>query len=300
MTEKRYAGSRNFAAARFSVEIKTRILSCSCALSAIFQSFCRFTDLARRVHSSEPANMDLLSTTAASGLRSRMESLDLLANNIANSETSGYKVDREFYSLYTSAEAANSDGPDPATLPVIEKNFTDFSQGALHTTSNPLDLSLMGSGLFAVSTPGGTAYTRNGSFQLSPSGSLTTGDGNKVLSTTGQPITIDPSQPFTVTPGGTVLQSGQTLGQISVVDFPQGDLVKQGNTLFRPGNPKAVGRPSSAQVLQGKVEASNVGASEGAIRLVNVMRQFEILQKAVNIAGEMDRKAITDVAKVGA
>src|ERR1044071_5938381 len=70
--------------------------------------------------------MDPLTSTAASGLRARMESLDMLANNLANAETGGYKIDREFYSLYSSPEAG---GNDPVTLPVIERHWTDFSQG---------------------------------------------------------------------------------------------------------------------------------------------------------------------------
>ena len=94
-----------------------------------------------------------------------MESLDMLANNIANTDTGGYKTDREFYSLYTSAEAT---GDDPATLPVIEKNYTDYSQGSMRPTSSPLDFGIQGKGFFAVDSPSGVAYTRNGSFHLTP------------------------------------------------------------------------------------------------------------------------------------
>src|SRR6185312_9331939 len=71
--------------------------------------------------------MDALTGAAASGLRARMESLDMLANNLANTETGGYKIDREFYSLYVAPEAAGADAP--TTMPVIEKAWTDFSQG---------------------------------------------------------------------------------------------------------------------------------------------------------------------------
>src|SRR6185369_13956277 len=105
--------------------------------------------------------MDPLTTTAASGMRARMESLDMLANNIANAETGGYKSDREFYNLYTSAEALAQGGEDASTLPVIERNYTDFSQGGMRATSNPLDLAIQGKGFFAVDSPAGVAYTRN-------------------------------------------------------------------------------------------------------------------------------------------
>jgi len=225
-----------------------------------------------------------------------MESLDLLANNISNAETGGYKVDREFYSLYTSEDALA--GADPAQMPVIEKNYTDFSQGVLTATSNPLDFAIQGSGFFALNTPGGTSYTRNGIFRLSAAGALVNADGYAVEDSNGQPITVNPSLPIEVNPDGVVLQSGQTIGQLALVDFAAGDVVKKGNTMFRPANADVKPRASAGQILQGKTEGSNVTTAESTVRLVNVMRQFEMLQKAVNIAGEMDRKSISDVAKV--
>src|ERR1041385_1912118 len=85
--------------------------------------------------------MDSLLISAASGMKARMESLDMLANNIANSGTVGFKTDREFYGIYQQE------------LPVIEKQWTDFSQGALTPTGNPLDLALSGKGMFALNTP---------------------------------------------------------------------------------------------------------------------------------------------------
>jgi flagellar hook-basal body protein len=119
--------------------------------------------------------MDPITAIAASGLRARMESLDMLANNVANAGTGGYKADREFYSLYVSPEAADAD--PAATMPVIERTWVDHSQGTLHATGNPLDLALSGKGFFAVNGPGGPLYTRNGNFRLAPDGRLTTSEG---------------------------------------------------------------------------------------------------------------------------
>lgn len=238
--------------------------------------------------------------TAAGGLQARMESLELLANNLANSDTSGYKTDREFYNLYMSPEQNDAEAGDPTTMPVIEKNYIDYSQGALRATANPLDLALDGRGFFAVNANGAVAYTRNGAFRLSTTGNLVTPEGYPLRSTdpaTG-PIKVDPSQPFTVTPDGVVYQAGTAVGQISVIDFtdPSG-LMKQGSTLFTAG-PSAASAPAAAQVQQGKLEGSNVGSAESAVRLVSVMRQFENLQKAVHIGEEMNKKAVDEVAKV--
>jgi flagellar basal-body rod protein FlgF len=246
--------------------------------------------------------MDSLTITAASGLRARMESLDMLANNIANSETGGYKTDREFYNLYTSPEAMAGDG-ETSTLPVIEKNYTDFSPGSVRPTSNPLDFAIQGKGFFTVNSPSGVAYTRNGSFQISSAGTLVTADGNAVLDSAGKTITLDPSVPVSVGPDGTVTQSGTTAAQLTLVDFANpGDLMKQGNTMFRPSDPKTQPVPAatSSEIQQGKLEGSNVSSSEAAVRLVSVMRQFEMMQKAIAIGKEMDAKSIQEVAKVGA
>lgn len=245
--------------------------------------------------------MDSLSMTAASGMRARMESLDMLANNIANSETGGYKTDREFYNIYTSLDATGANGEDPSALPVVEKNYTDFSQGVMRPTSNPLDFAIQGKGFFTVNSPAGVAYTRNGSFQISAAGTLVTADGNAVLDSTGKPIQLDPSVPVTIGADGTVTQSGSTAAQISLVDFNPGELAKQGNTMFRPTDPKTQPQPAPAgsEIQQGKLEGSNVSSSEAAVRLVSVMRQFEMMQKAITISKEMDAKTIQEVAKVG-
>lgn len=249
-----------------------------------------------------PSNisMDPLTITAASGMRARMESLDMLANNIANTETGGYKTDREFYSVYTSEEAKASGTDDSAGLPVIEKNYTDYSQGIMRVTSNPLDLGIQGKGFFAVDSPAGVAYTRNGSFQMTATGTLVNGDGYAVRDTAGQPIVLDPTLPVDAADDGTLSQSGQAVAKLAVLDFPnQSDLVKQGNTLFRAADPKTVPTAASATVQQGRLESSNVTSSESTVRLVSVMRQFDMLQKATHIGQEMNTKAIDEVAKIG-
>jgi flagellar basal-body rod protein FlgF len=116
--------------------------------------------------------MDSMTAIAASGLRSRMESLDLLANNVANAGTGGYKADREFYSLYAAPEAQDSD--PVSTMPVIERPWIDLSQGIVRATGNPLDVALTGTGFFSVAGPNGPLYTRNGSFHLAADGKLVT------------------------------------------------------------------------------------------------------------------------------
>ena len=242
--------------------------------------------------------MDQVSVTAASGLQSRMEALDLVANNLANTTTGGFKLDREFYSVFT---AADEDGDGASTkLPLIQKQWTDFSQGVLTPTGNALDLALSGKGFFAVNGPSGPLYTRNGSFQLSPSGQLTTSDGYAVRDISGQPIQSQSQAPLEVGADGSITQGGQALGQLQVVDFPDPSVLqKLGNSYFMPGNPKTVPvLATDTTVQQGKTENSNVAPAESAVRLVGLMRQFEMLQKAITITTDMNKQALTEVARV--
>jgi flagellar basal-body rod protein FlgF len=243
--------------------------------------------------------MDPISVAASSGLRSRMQSLDLLANNLANAGTAGYKNDLEFYGVF-SADEAGDDSPGSA-LPVIERQWTDFSQGNLEPTGNPLDVALSGPGFFTVNGPSGTLYTRNGGFQLSSSGDLVTAEGYTVRSVGGSPIHAGVGGPIEISTSGEVSQGGSVIGQLEIVNFKStASLRKQGGTFFQ--NTDSSNQPSTAgdtKVEQGKVEGSNVSVPESAMRLVGMMRQFEMLQKAATMGVEMDTKAIQEVARVG-
>ena len=246
--------------------------------------------------------MDQISIIAASGMRASMQSLDLLANNLANSSTNGFKSDSEFHTLFVS-EAADEDGAsDPAQLPTIERHWTDFTQGMLQPTNNPLDFGLSGKGFFAVQGPSGPLFTRNGSFQMSSDGTLTTEEGYPLLDRNNQPLKLSaPGQAITVMPDGTVQQNGQAIGSIQLVNFKNpGELLKQGGNYFEdPGGAEAT-PVDGTQINQGKIEASNVSAAHGAVRLVSVMRQFEMMQKAISISNDMGREAIEQVARVSA
>jgi len=234
---------------------------------------------------------------AASGMRSRMESLDLLANNIANASTGGYKADREFYSLYAAADA----DADSGVMPVIQRQYTDLSQGMLQPTGNSLDVALSGAGFFAVQGPNGPLYTRNGNFRLASDGKLISAEGYPVRGTGGAAITLPGTQPIEISGDGTVMQGGKAIGQLQVADFTSGaGLAKQGNNYFRAADPAGqVAIPKGTSVEQGKLEASNSGTAESAVRLISIMRQFEMLQKAAALGTDMDKQAIEQVARVG-
>ena len=237
--------------------------------------------------------MDPLTSVAASGLRARMESLDLLANNVANTSTGGYKADREFYSLYVGTEA---DADFPTGMPVIDRPWVDLSQGTLRQTGNPLDVAISGKGFFSVAGPRGPLYTRNGNFHIA-NGQLVTPEGYAVTGADGQALKLTGSGPLEISPEGNVIQDGNPIGRLQPVDLPAGAMSKQGDSYFRNPDPSAQPQIADGRVEQGKLEGSNSGGAEAAVRLVGIMRQFEMLQKAVSLGSDMNKQAIEQVAR---
>jgi flagellar basal-body rod protein FlgF len=244
--------------------------------------------------------MDALMAAAASGIRARIESLDMLANNLANSSAAGFKSDQESYGLYVSSEAADSpEGTNPTILPVVQNRWTDFSQGTLLPTSNSTDLALNGKGFFVAITPGGPLYTRGGSFRFSRTGQLQTEDGYDLQGIDGMPILVDSSKTFEVMADGTVLQDGQQVARIAVVDFEDPKvLTKRGGNYFRSIASTTPSPATQAEIRQGQLEKGNSDSTHAASSIVTIMRQFEGLQKAMTIGAEMNRRAVEDVAKV--
>ncbi len=227
-----------------------------------------------------------------------MEALDVLSNNIANAATDGYKGDRELYNLHFGDSSRYPQSS--VALPVIEGQWTDFSQGLLEPTGNPLDLALQGPGFFAVDGPSGTLYTRSGSFRLSKDGSVQTKEGYAVRLAGGGSLKLQGDAPIEVSADGNVRQGGRPLGRLEIMRFDDTKaLSKQSGAFFHASASAKPSEAPDAEVVQGKVEASNVSSADSAVRIVGVMRQFEMLQKAISLASEMDQQAIHEVAKVG-
>ena len=237
--------------------------------------------------------MDQLLITAASGMKARLDSLDMLANNMANSGSAGFKADREFYNLFEQS------------LPMVERQYTDFSQGQLMATGNPLNVALSGKGFFALNSPSGVVYSRAGSFRVSSANQLETPEGYTVrnILDNGKPILVDPKQSIDIGKDGTVRQAGQDLGQMEIAQpaSPSDTLKKLGSTYFalidKNATAPTVANSPDTEVLQGQIEQSNVPVVDSTVKLISVMRQFEMMQKAINLGTEMNKQAISEVAK---
>jgi flagellar basal body rod protein FlgG len=185
--------------------------------------------------------------------------------------------------------------------PVVERQWTDFSQGTMVATGNPTDLALSGSGFFVVNGPNGPLYTRNGNFQLSSSGLLTTSEGYPVTLVGGKPLEASSGGAISIASDGSVSQDGNLVGQLQVVDFSDASkLSRAGGPYFQNSNPPSNPvQASQAVVYQGRFESSNAQPAESAARMVLLLRHYEMLQRALRVGSEMNQQAVQEVARVG-
>jgi len=231
---------------------------------------------------------------AAAGMRSRLETLEVVANNIANLNTAGFKADREFYNLFLGLE------PESAAMPVVEGSKIDLRQGVLAATGAPLDVGLSGPGFLVVDGPQGPLYTRSGNLRRSPAGRLETGDGFAVRGGRG-PITLPVGEEVKIGEDGLVAATSGPIDRLQVVEFAAAaPLSKVGHTYFRPGDAGSPRPATRTAVRQGHLEAANVNPAEAAVRLIEVQRQFETLARAVTLVSQdMNRRAIDEIPRAG-
>jgi flagellar basal-body rod protein FlgF len=239
--------------------------------------------------------------SAYSGLRVNSDVLEILSNNLANVNTTGFKSDQAFLRVFNNAVNESGDPLDRAVndSSVVDGSFTDFQPGVIRVTGRDLDVALDGRGFFAVQGPTGTMYTRNGTFQLDGSGRLINSEGLEVLGGAG-PIQLPPGK-ITISKGGEIQVDGSSVDTLQVVDFPDTRILeKAGNSMFRVrasdnAQPVAVETP----VVSGSLEQSNVNPIREMMLMINMMRQFESLQKSIyTLMNTVDDRSINQVGRV--
>jgi flagellar basal-body rod protein FlgF/flagellar basal-body rod protein FlgG len=244
---------------------------------------------------------------AYTGLLSRTQALDTAANNLANAGTGGFRSEKDYFRgvMVDNLGGLGGDSQVGGTVNsygVLGGSALDFSQGALTATGNPLDLALEGDGFFALQTPRGIRYTREGGFTRSSTGVLQDAQNEPVLDTAGQPIVI-PTGEISVAANGTVsvaTPAGSTIvGQVGVFSFADKSVLQvEGTNRFSvpDGTIPAAG---TATVRQGAIEGSNEDAVQGTMQLVLVQRQTEMMQKALSVFyTEFDKTAAEELGKV--
>lgn len=226
-----------------------------------------------------------------------MRHLDIISHNLANADTLGYKrelaVTRPFSTYFLDAGSNTPRGGNPGIT-----NATDFTLGVPRHTGNPLDLVIEGDGYFAVESPQGTLYTRQGNFTLDAAGYLVTTDGYRVAGEGGA-IRLISDQPR-IDKEGALWEGGEMVGRIKLTRFSDSrELEKLGSGLFRAD--AAVPLPERAMgpgLRQGFVETSNVDGMKEMVDLIATMRQLEGSQKVIQGYSEMLDLAIQTIADI--
>jgi flagellar basal-body rod protein FlgF len=219
--------------------------------------------------------------------------LDIIANNIANSDTSGFKVESLAETEDPKAPAFTLGGPEPVKFVMPNGVIRDFGQGALRRTDSPFDVALDGQGFFEVQTPAGPRYTRDGRFRLDPTGRLVTQDGDPVQGGGGD-IVLDPKKgPVAIAANGDVSQSGQNVGKLSVVTFDTlSALSKDGANLFRNDSNLTAQPATGASLRQGMLEGSNVQPVSQITRLIEINRAYDAITSMMAQTGQLATSAV--------
>ncbi len=244
---------------------------------------------------------------AYTGLLARTQALDTASNNLANASTNGFRAQRDYFRGVLSSglgelEQGSQVGETVNSYGVLGGSLPDLGQGTLTPTGNPLDLAISGQGFFSIQTKAGIRYTRDGSFQKSPTGVLQTAAGEPVLDSKGQKIVL-PSGAVTVSPDGTVSVASPggsgIVAKLGVVTFaPGANLTPEGANRF-VANPADRPIASTAEIAQGSLEGSNEDSIHGTMQLILVQRQAEMMQKALSVFdNDFDKTAVEQLARV--
>jgi flagellar basal-body rod protein FlgG len=215
-----------------------------------------------------------------------MKMIEIVTNNLANAQTTGFK--RDFGRVLESQQ-------------LLDVGTTiDTTAGPITTTQNPLDVAIDGEGFFAIQTPAGVRFTRNGSFSLDATGDLVTKQGMKVLSSSGSPINVTGNN-IGIQDGGIVTADGNEVATLKVVTFANINLLqKEGSNHFVwSGSTDGVHDVDQERVKSGSLERSNVNSMTEIIQLMGAYRDFESVQKTLKtLDGDMNAKLIQELGRI--
>ncbi len=238
--------------------------------------------------------------TAAAGAIAMEEKLSVIANNIANVNTAGFKKDalsfKDFEkALDTSMLSPGQHRAVPVSV-VVGKQYIDSTQGAFIDTGNPLDVAISGEGFFAVNTPDGVMYTRAGAFSISPEGLLVTPQGYTVQGEGGD-ITVGNGK-VGIDTNGTVMVDGNIVDVLQVRSIPEDGLVRQGNSLFTARQGFTAEVVEAPEIRQGHIESSNVTPVTEMVGLITTQRAYESYQKVMRAFNDTYSLSIRNVGTV--
>jgi len=208
---------------------------------------------------------------------------ETIANNMANSNTNGFKKD--IISFYEA-------------LDMQSISETDFSQGPVRYTGNDLDVALGSKGFFKIQTPNGLRYTRDGAFSINVEGILVTGSGDTVLGQNG-PITIENGEVY-IGRDGQVVVNNESVDKLLVVDFDDTQLLKkEGRSYYSyQGENSGISTATDTEIQHKYLESSNVNPTQEVIKMIETYRAFESVEKAIQSIDELTAEMVSDVGTV--
>ncbi len=230
-------------------------------------------------------------------MTARQKAQDVLAHNLANLNTTGFKADRPVFETVYERQLYRWEGDSSAPIgslsagAILSTTFTDFQQGAFQTTGNPLDVAIEGDGFFAIQTPQGVRYTRAGAFQLNAEGTLVTREGFPVLSSDGQPIRVPRGATVHIGENGTLQANGNPVARLLIVT---GEMTKADDGYF-VGNPTPNPNP---RLVSGALEMSNVNMVQEMVSMIELIRAYESHQRVIQTHDETLARAINDLARI--
>lgn len=217
--------------------------------------------------------------------------LEMIANNIANANTNGYKAEDIVFNQYLQKAGRND-------LAYTKQAGTirDNSQGSFETTNNPLDLAISGKGYFSVRTPQGERYTRDGAFTINQDGELVTGEGYQVLDQAGQAIQFQPEdRKVKVYADGRMEVDGQERATIGVYLVDANSITKEGSNLYSSPTPGVITEDS--RIAQNMLEKSNVNTVMQMTKMLSLQRDYERTSKFINQAYDLQESAIRTLGR---
>ena len=244
---------------------------------------------------------------AASGMLAESQRTDVIANNMANANTAGFKKDFAIIKDYASRDIRRiHDGekePEIGAMgagALLDAVTTHHSMGMMRVTDNALDFAIDGKGFFAVETPAGVRYTRNGSFTRAAGGDLVTQDGYRVLGLNGI-INLEPAGQagkVTASEDGRIFLDGVENNSFQLVAFePETALIKEGATLYRAPD-GVTPQASTATIRQGILELSNVNVITEMVNMINGFRAYETNSKVVQTHDALLDKAVNELPRL--
>jgi len=229
-------------------------------------------------------------------MKAHSDALDIVANNLANISTTGFKTDRAFKTaLRESIKDSGSPKEIGATVnrSVRTDRDIDYSDGRINPTGRNLDVAIRGNGFLAVQTPNGERYTRNGNLHIDSNSMLRTVNGNPVLGVSGRPITLGAGE-ISISDSGGVYMDGVEVDRIKVVIFQdRSQLEKEGETLFFSKIGETPSARTNVVMRSGYLEQANVNTIRSMVDMLNLLRSFESIQRSVaHEMTDMNQKVI--------